>query len=487
MSKACLLLVLMLLVLSVACGSSSNNGPTNPFSNASLSGHYVYQISGTDFNTNPNGNPYRESGVFNANGGGSLTGGIDDFVENGGGVLSNPTTGSYNINGDGTGFLSLVVGTTTLNFALTMVSPSKVYLIEADSGLNSSGLGELQDATAIGAVPSGTFTFRTHILNAPPALAPTATVGEMAIASSAVTSGSEDSLTLGITAVPLILTGGTFGAPDANGRGQFSLKDNSPKTTDFIYYIVDANNIRLLATDTGFTGQGSAEKQSGTLALSGSYAFGSQGDTNNFGIGGVNSAGRFAANSTSLALAGGAVDTVQDGVSVVNKTFTGSFTAVNASGRSVVTFSTGAQGLFWMVSPARAFFMFNDANKVEDGTVDQQLLSTFSNSTMKGAFALVMGGFDTTPEFINRVGALQWDGSGHLSFGEFVNNTPLGQNSATLSGTYSVSGNGRVAATINGISLANGDQVFYLISGNDAYFLINDQGVQINGMMSKQP
>lgn len=488
MSKAYLLLVLMLLVLSVACGSSSNNGPSNPFTNASLKGSYVYQISGTDFTINSNGAPFRESGVFIADGAGNLlTGGVDDFVESGVGS-SNSAAGSYMVNGDGTGFLSIVVGTNSVDFAITIVSPSKLYLIGADQGFNSSGLGELQDSTAISAVPNGTFTFRTHILSAPLALVPTATVGVMAIGGSAVTSGSEDSLTLGTTAVPHTLTGGTFSAPDSNGRGQFSLQDNSPKTTNFIYYIVDANNIRLLASDPGLTGQGRAEHQNGTLALSGNYAFGSQGDTNGagFGLGGTNSAGRFTSDGTS-AISAGAIDNVQNGVPVVNQAFTGSFTAVNGNGRTVVTFTPGAQSIFWMVSPARAFFVFNDPNRVEDGTADQQLLPSFSNSTMQGEFGLVMGGFDTTPEHINRVGALQWDGKGNLSFDEFVNNNVLGQNSASLSGSYSVSANGRVAGTLNGISTSNGDQVFYLISGSDAYFLINEQGVEINGTMSKQP
>jgi hypothetical protein len=66
------------------------------------------------------------------------------------------------------------------------------------------------------------------------------------------------------------------------GRGSGTLTDSSLATSSFFYYIVDANNIRFLSEDVGVTGSGRAEKQSGTPALSGSYAFGSEGDTINF-------------------------------------------------------------------------------------------------------------------------------------------------------------------------------------------------------------
>jgi len=474
MPRICLILVIVTaLVFSVACGSGNGGGGSNgPFSNASLNGQYVYQINGFDFTVNPNGAPYREAGVFVANGAQQITGGIIDSVEGGGGVGTNPITGSYSINGNGTG---------------SMVSNSKVYLIEADPLLNASGLAEKQDPTAIAAVPNGTFIFRTHILNA--ALVPTATVGRMTIASSAVSSGNEDSITLGASSTPLNLTGGAFTAPDSNGRGQFNLNNSTPATTGFFYYIVDANNIRFFDSDLGFTGLGTAEKQSGTPTFTGSYAFGTRGDTttNGFGLGGVNTAGRFTSDGTS-ALTAGVLDTVQGGNQVSGVTFTGTFTPVDSHGRTAVTFSTTAQLLCWMVSSSRAFVVFNDPAKVEDGTFDSQLGSGFSNSSMNGSFGFAMDGFDTIQGVnINRVGTLAWDGSGHLTLNEAANSGNGAVSPGNLSGTYSVSGNGRVLATINNLSDSNGDIVFYLISPNDAYVLESDPGVQIAGTISKQP
>src|SRR5205823_12724136 len=139
----------------------------------------------------------------------------------------------------------------------------------------------------------------------------------------------------------------------------------------FIYYIVDANNIRLLASDLGVAGLGRAEKQSGTPALSGSYAFGSRGDTNNFGIDATQTVGRFTAHGDGT-IDSGALDSVQDGVSIYNGSFTGSNSAVN-SGRTTLSLSGSGisiQAVVWMVSSSRGFLLINDPNKVGDGTLD---------------------------------------------------------------------------------------------------------------------
>ena len=359
MSRIFSLLALIPVMFFVACGSGSSSKPTGPFSNASLNGQYVYQISGTDFTTNANGAPYRESGVFAANGAQAITGGIDDFVEGGGGVATNTTTGSYTINNDGTGSISLNVGTTTITFAVTMVTTSKVYLIEADGGVNASGVAELQNSAAITSVPNGTFTFRTHILNV--SQVPTGTVGALTIAGGAVTSGNEDTITLGATDVPLVLTGGTFSVPDANGRGTFSLNNSTPATTNFFYYIVDSNNIRFFDRDLSFMGLGSAEKQTGPLTFSGAYAFGSRGDR-------IRTISGWAARTQSAPslltaparFRSGAFDSVQDGNQSSNVAFTGNFTTVDSHGRTVVTLSTGEQLLARMVSASRGFFIFNN-------------------------------------------------------------------------------------------------------------------------------
>jgi hypothetical protein len=467
------------LLICAGCGSSNNGGvpgfiPKGNFSNSSLNGQYVYQIEGFDFSTNTNGVAYREAGVFTANGGGVITAATDDFSE-GNTFLTTNSTGVYTINNDGTGTLSLNNALGTISLAVTMVSASKVYLVEADTALNAGGLGEKQDPTAIAAAPTGTFVFREHDVNAVQSVA---SVGAFTVAAGVISNGNEDVNRAG-TLSSLTFTG-AFNAPDTTlGRGTGTFTDNSPATSSFVYYIVDANNIRFMASTVGVNGLGRAELQSGTPALSGSYAFGSKGDTGF--LGGVNMAGRFSASAGTITA--GARDFSQDGVTATNISFTGTYTQA-PNGRTLATLTTTVNSdlVIWMVNPARGLFIVNDPNTVQDGSLDLQQSASFSNSSMNGQYGFVMDGFDSGGAK-DRVGTLQWDGSGKLILNEVTNAAGTVSGPIVLSGNYAVSANGRTPASISNLSSG---LVFYLISGNDAYVTQNDAGVQINGTISKQ-
>jgi hypothetical protein len=474
----CLGLVSLLLV--TGCGSSSGGVPgfipKGNFSNASLNGQYVYQIQGFDFSNPSVVSPYREAGVFTANGNGVITSATDDFSE-GTGVFTTASTGAYSINNDGTGSLSFNNPLGTITLEVTLVSTSKVYMVEGDAVLNAGGLAEKQDLTAIAAAPSGTFVFLEHDLNLNTAQS-VASVGAFAVAGGVASNGNKDVNTSG-TLSSLTFTG-SFNAPDpTTGRGNGTFTDSALATSSFNYYIVDANNVRFLAGTIGIVGQGRGELQSGTPALSGSYAFGSKGDTS--ALGGVNMAGRFTAGAGTITA--GARDSVQDGGTATNVSFTGTFTQA-ASGRNVLSLSTAANSnyIVWMVSPARGLFVVNDPNTVQDGSLDLQQVATFSNSTMNGQFGFIMDGFDVGSTPKDRVGTLQWDGTGKLTLNEFTN-TAGTPSTATLSGNYSVSGNGRTGGSISNLS---SNLIFYLISGTDAYVVQNDSNVELNGTISKQ-
>jgi len=96
-------LTLMAIAATVGCGSSGNLIPptlNGNYSNASLKGSYVYQVHGFD----SNGNPYRQIGVFTADGNGSITGGSDDSSLTASGTQ---VSGSYNVSKDGTGVIGI--------------------------------------------------------------------------------------------------------------------------------------------------------------------------------------------------------------------------------------------------------------------------------------------------------------------------------------------------------------------------------------------
>src|SRR5271168_1230488 len=186
MKKLSLAIALVFLVFCVACGSSPTLGiGTGHYSNASLMGSYVYQISGVDPST---GNLYSEAGIFAANGKGVISSGEDDAAEFSQTAFGNSTTGSYSIASDGTGTITLNnTGFGTINWSVTLVSTSKVYLIEADA-LNSTGMAEAQNAQALPAVTS-TFVFKQHGVSATQDFS---TVGQFSLATNGSLTGNDD-------------------------------------------------------------------------------------------------------------------------------------------------------------------------------------------------------------------------------------------------------------------------------------------------------
>jgi hypothetical protein len=464
----------------VGCGSNNSSGFTasGNFSTASISGQYAYQFSGFDLTTSAS---YVRAGVFTADGTGRITSGTDDFSE-GTTAVSNPISGTYSVSNDGTGTATITVAGATITLGMTLVSPSKIYLIEADIGLVGGGVAEKQNTAVLSTIPSGTFAFRMH--TASPSRASSGTVGAMTISGGVIT-GSED---VNLNAVVSSGTlSGSLNVPDpTNGRGTGTLTDSLGVTSTFVYYVVDSSNIRFFSTTPATVGLGRAELQSGApfsnSSLNGGYALGIKGDTATF-FDGFQAVGRFSANGTG-GISAGAEDLAQDGAISSNISFTGTY-SVTSNGRATVTVNGAglpAQAIIWMVSPSRAFVLINSANPVAEGTIDLQRSNSFSNSTIVGQFGFVMDGFDTTPNTYDRVGTLQWDGAGHLTLNELINFSGT-LNSAVLSGTYSVAQNGRATGSINSLS---GNLVFYLVSGSDAYVLQADQGFELAGMVSKQ-
>ena len=485
--KLLLGLTISLLFFSLACGSNGSTFPvTGGFSNASLNGQYAYRLSGFD---TINGS-FTETGVFTADGAQHITGGIDDF-NTASGFASTPFTGSYSMAKDGNGTMTLNIAGGSINLAFTMVSSSKFYLTERDAfvnfSANAAGEGVKRNTSAFTAAPNGTFVFRVH--QTFPTTVSEGTVGALTSTNGAIT-GNFD-VVRNNTFSSLTFTAGNLSLPDSNGRGTLAYTDSDAISTNFEYYVIDANRFWFMAKDANMLGTGSAEKQaSGSLTLSGNYAFGSSGDSN-ANIGGVRTVGVFTAGGGTIT--DGAYDSVQDGSSIVNQPFTGTYTGT-ANGRVDVTFvpTAGAPAqipeVFWMVSPSRAFFLVRDLNKVEEGTVDLQQINVFATGDLKGQYALVMDGY--IPGFLlTRSGTFIPDGNSNLTLNEEANSlnttgVPLGTiNDVVLSGNYSVAANGRVTSSINTLS---SNLVLYMVSSGQAYILQNDAGVEESGEVTLQ-
>lgn len=488
MKSRTIVFAVSLMTIASAVGCGTGGGVVLPptggnFSNASLKGSYVYEIHGFDVNFNP----YRQIGVFAADGNGTITGGSDDSSFDASGTQ---VTGNYTVAKDGTGFLLLNTSLGPLNFAITLASASEVQLIEADNFLNARGTAELQVPSAIAASLGGTYVFRLHQeISAPnaPNLVPAAEVGSLTISSGSAT-GAMDESVFG-TALSSSNITASFSAPAGLGRGTGTLVDSNNFPTDFVYYIVDTNKFVLLVTNSGAVGSGSAELQSGNVGngLSGNFAFGSRGD-DSFAFAGIATVGQFSASSGALS---GTEDISQDGTTSSSVAISSCYSA-SASGRVVVTDAPGGSctstvtQVFWMVSPARAFFLNAGSSTVEDGTTELQTTQNFALSTFSQQYSMAMDGIDLIPELFSRVGALQFDGKGNLKLNEVVNASGSGtgvNNPGILAGSYTVGSNGRFVATIDGGTL---NLVMYAVSASQAYVLQTDPNITTSGQVLLQ-
>jgi hypothetical protein len=475
----------------MACGSGGPSIPiTGKFGNSSMKGNYTFHLYGVD----TSGNQYAEAGVFVADGNGNITSGTDDFnqLNSGNPLVSNTITGKYSIGNDGNGQIIFTLSNVappnnTFSVAVTLVSTSKLYMTEIDSFANAFGAATLQDTTAFTAPPSGTFAFRIHVKGASSSAA---LVGAMT-SNAGTISGTLDELRSGTLSPSVTITSGSFSAPDTTGRGTMTFTDTLSITSNYVYYVIDANTAEVIQSDPNNLGLGRFEKQSGgTFSLSGNYVFGSRGDTLS-NLLGVHSVGGFTADGTS-AITGGSYDSTQDGNPITNQPFTGSFTS-SGNGRFAVTFNPSGSSpineVFWMVNSTRAFFLVADSAKVEDGTIDAQQTTSFSNSSLSGQYAYLNGGFDFTPEQLTRVGTFIPNGNGSVNLNEVVNaftpSTGAVLNNPVVPGSYTVASSGRATATLTGAT-NNIDLVLYMVSPSQAYVLQGDAGTAISGETTLQ-
>jgi len=492
--KFLLAATLGLVILALGCASNGSFVPVKgPFSTGSLSGSYTYALQGIDIN----GKPFTEAGVFTADGNGNIVSGTDDFSQSGP-PASNPITGKYQIIPDGSGTITFtltsVPAPNTFQFAVNLVNTSQLYIAENDTFFNASGIADKQDSAAVTTTPNGTFAVRVHAYQTPNG--PVGTVGQLVSTAGTVTGNAAILRNGTMNAVTL---SGSFQAPDTTGRGILTYVDNvSNITANYQYYVINARTIRLLGGDANVLSLGRAELQNGgpfnVGSLSGSYAFGTVGNLSANDGGLTRTVGQFTASAGSISA--GAYDAVINGNVVANNPLQspapGSY-IVSSNGETQLTLNPSGgvpvQEILWLVSPSRAFVLVNDSTKVEDGTVDLQTSTSFTNSNLSGQYGLVMEGI-TTSNYLTRVGTFIPDGNGNLTLNELVNAFTTGTgasfNSPSLSGTYTVGSNGRVAATIVPSTSPNIDLVLYMVSPNQAYILQGDTGFEVSGSIALQ-
>ena len=139
-----------------------------------------------------------------------------------------------------------------------------------------------------------------------------------------------------------------------------------------------------------------------------------------------------------------------------------------------------------MADSTQGFLLHQDQNTVEAGAMLLQQGGPFSASSLNGEYAFRMIGFDgLTPPIVGRIGVMTFDGNGTVTLTDyFVNRGGVQNQYSGLSGSYTVSPNGRVTGDIQKANMSS--LVFYLTSSSSAYFLLANTGAEIPGQTALQ-
>ena len=513
-----------LALLTVSCGgggaSPSNTPPppTGTFTNASLKGTYSFSMSGTDASANP-GAFIARVGSFVADGNGNITMGMEDVID--GNALNSGvqfTGGTYSIQANGKGTLTLNSLNGGLALTIALNSASKGVMIQTDLNATSSGSFTLQSANSFAtSAIAGPYVF--DVAGTDSNGAPISVVGQIVTNSGTITTGIFDSNDGGLNP-PLTpaqtFAGGTY-ALDATGdgttfgRGMFSFAGRT-----FVFYIVDSTRIRLLETDGQLFTFGDALQQSGapTQPTAASFAFliGASGVLGTAGP--VARGARFttdaSGNLTNIQLQdndSGTVTAVGNGTTIQNAKFT--IDAANpGTGRGTLTFTAASNpgtGTFsfvlYFASATQAFIQDTSNGIVGDGTMLAQSGAT-SNASLAGNYVFNWSGV-VRPSSANVgfeedfAGQYAQTSSGSLSGAvDFVepgttSNHPLFANSLA-SGTLTLNGDGtgsndyKVTISSAGVSSNTFSFKAFIASGNTVFLVGTDSNQVLAGSATPQ-
>ncbi len=504
----------LLLCASVAAlwaSACSNNGttitpppPPGPFSNESLNGQYAFSMTGSEIASSnmTTSNLFTRVGSFTANGKGVITAGAEDITLATGSNEFNFTGGSYSVNGDGTGTLSLIDSSGTLTFSITLASSSNGYLIAmpTDGLSTASGSFVKQDPTAfLVSGISGNYAFDFTGLDASTIPAPESVVGQFFADSAGHFSTGFADDNDGATVVnggnqPIT---GNYGIDGANpsdlvnfGRGLFNLGG-----IQGVFYIVGHNQVKFMETKSGGALAGDAFTQSNipttTAGISGGfvYVMGGAG-----GSGPLTRGGKFMTSGGGLSKI--IVDNNNAGTILSLSSTTGTYTIdANGSGRGTLTYSVPGQKnafnyVFYLISPTQGFVQDQSVGIVADGGLFGQPSATISDSSLAGTYAINWSGLSSTnvttdeEDLVGQFALSSASLKGTADLNEFASGKQF--TGVPMTGTLKLSADptGHNTFTVNLATTPanNGITFFAYVANNNTVLLMGTQGnVRITG------
>jgi len=450
-------------------GSSSGGGGGNPppppakFSNATLSGKYAFSMSGTeDCGTGGtvSASSFARIGSFTADGNGRITTGLEDINSCSGAEIIDFTGGSYSIDADGRGSMSLINSSGTTTYSIVLSTASQGNIVQTDAAATASGNFQRQTASAFStaAIAGGyVFDFKGVDVDATATTASAASIiGRFDANGGGITNGLFDSNIAGVLSGQQVFPAGAFYAVDANSDGtNFGRGTANIGGRNYAFYVVDATRLKMIVSDFPSLLVGDAFAQQNVAfnvgSLSGGFAFLLGGTST---TGSIATAGRFTADG-----GGNLTDVIIDennagGITQLpNGTVTGTYTVdTNTFGGGTLTWTDTTSGtftfIFYLISPTQAVFQETDNTITSDGSFFAQTTSPITTASLAGDYALDWSGTRTDEEdYIGQFTLTSGAGNftGLLDLNEFT--TGVQTFDASVSGNLALDGNGAGANT----------------------------------------
>lgn len=433
---------------------------------AILEGHYAFLSRGWSSATTA----LSFAGSFVADGNGNLSSGLIDIADqaNPAGPQSGTLSGSYCVDSNNLATVNLTYGgglsgTNTLIAGLDS-SDGNGHVISYDgSDRKVSGLLRRQTASAFTTSSiDGNYAF--GLIGADVLGYRFGAAGEFSSNGKGSFSGVEDSDDVGALQTAQTLSSSDFTVADT-GRGTATITFSNGNT-NFVFYVVSSSEMLMMAFDTTdsppVTLSGQVLLQSGTFtdgSLDGTsvlemQSLGSTGNTVTVTAGLLKTTG----NSATYTLG---ADQNQAGT-MSTENVSGTF-SVASNGRGTLTPSGGGSAVvFYLIAQNEAFTIGTDLG-VSYGGMQPQTGSSFANASLSGNY---LGGSQPpeTASVNEEADALDFNGSGSFS-GTSDKNGSGGTMTGTVSGTYTVSSDGRVV-----VSQSN-NPVMYLYILSDSQFV----------------
>ena len=400
----------------------------NPPDNAKLNGHYAFLMRGY----NGDGNT-AFAGSFIADGNGTISGGIGDFVFSSS-ILRIPDvtfTGNYWVGSDNRASILITSPLNWINgltFTLSLASfnqgvANRGQMIDLDgSDMWITGFLARQDPTAFStAAVSGNYAFGfggTAFSGFP-----LETAGRFTASGGSITAGHADVYGVGLAESG---AGTVVPEPDVSFTGIYAVSSTGRGTAvltglpyyDFGFYVISPDELIFLEVESCGSGMcfdksgisGTALRQSGgpftTASLQGTSVF------ETFGWDGVLTNGTVAVGENSFDGVGGVSETREqnDTGVVATSTTNGTYTVdANGLGRGLINLPGSAQPRpFYLVSPGKAFLL--DFGSYQAGAFEPQVPGPFNNALFAGPYAVGTLPSDMEWVFVPRCGVLTADG-----------------------------------------------------------------------------